>query len=232
MIDYKKDVLFVQDYVFNSHIIEYDIQSAGLSILKKSGALDENQVNTLGHMSKESQNISIGIMTRDSDQFRDILKQGFADARKGFIEANNLQEQDIVCVKKDAIFTTVKCNTLVIDGIKFRDKTRWRSYLKLGRVEFFYQDKLKYQVQGLGDAAIDYHRDGWITTLITVVDKVSNADRSVKNYIMGVIDKYKRGELPERFYHVFKADPTEINELYNYKEVIIPLMQILSTITL
>jgi hypothetical protein len=230
MIDYKKDVIFIQDYVFNSSIVEYDMQSAGLSILKDSGVLTEDQITDLEQMSKDSRNIQLGNMTRDNEAFRDILKQGFMDARKNFIEGNNLQEQDIVCIKKDAIFTTVKCNNLEFGGITFRPKTRWRSYLRLGNVEFLFQDKLKYQVKGLGDTAVDYHRDGWISTIMTIIDKVSNADRSVKGYMIGLIDKYKSGELPERFYHVFKSDPTATDRWHNYNKIIIPIMQILSNV--
>ena len=230
MIDYTKDVLFIQDYCFNTQIVEYDIQSAGLSILTHSGVLSEDKIHELENMTKSSRVVSIGMMIRDNPEYQKIISNGLIHARKHFIESNHLSESDIICIKKDAIFTTKKCNTLLFDGIQFRAKNKWRSYLKLGKIEFFYLDKLKYQILGLGTVATDYHKNGWIKTIIDIIDRISNGDKSVRHTVMQLISQYKSEKLPAAYYQSFKSDPTQRDDLYNYQQIIIPLMQVLSQV--
>lgn len=229
MIDYNKDVVFVQDYVFNTQITEYDIQSAGLSILEASGALDDEKVKELSGLSKNNRVVTIGLMIRDNPEYQKIIKEGLISARKNFIEGNNLSDGDIICIKKDAIFTTRKCTNLEFNGIKFRAKTRWRSYLKLGKIEFLYLDKTKYQILGLGESATDYHREGWVATIIDVIDRISNGE-SVGHKMINLVWKYRDGSMDERFYHMFRSDPTPIDPMYNFKEIIQPLMSVLGAI--
>lgn len=230
MIDYSKDVLFLQDYLFNGTVIEYDIQAAGYNILIENNALTEQQIQDLGNMTKNSRNISIGLMIRDDHHLQEILSQGYANARKSFIEGNHLEEADIICIKKDAIFTTRRCSVLQFGGIKFRPKTKWRSYLMLGRIEFLFLDKDRFQVNYLGTSAIEYHRDGWIKAILEIMSRLSNADKSVRSYVMNIIKRYKEGTLDERFYHPLKSDPSQRDDLYNYQNVIVPLMIILSKV--
>lgn len=230
MIDYKKDVQFIQDFCFNTQITEYDIQSAGLSILYASGALNEQKARELENMPKSSRVVEIGMMIRENPEYQKIISSGLINARQNFIEKNQLTEADIICIKKDAIFTTKKCNVLNVNGIHFRAKNKWRSYLKIGKIEFFFQDKLKYQINGLGTMATDFHKDGMIKTIVDIIDRVSNGDRSVRSIVMNFISQYKDGKLPSSYYHAFKSDPTQQDELYNYQQVIIPLMQVLSQV--
>lgn len=230
MIDYKKDVQFIQDFCFNTQITEYDIQSAGLSILSSSGVLDEQKKYDLENMPKSSRVVAIGMMIKENPEYQKIISNGLVNARKMFIEQNQLSDADIICIKKDAIFTTKRCKVLDVNGIHFRSKNRWRSYLKLGKIEFFYQDKLRYQVNGLGTMATDFHKNGMIKTIIDIIDRVSNGDKSVRNFVMTFIAQFKEGKLPSSYYHAFKSDPTQQDDLYNYQQVIIPLMQVLSQI--
>ena len=230
MIDYNKDVLFIQDYVFNTQITEYDIRSAGLSILMNSDVLDEQKISELEAMTKNSRVVAIGMMIRDNPEYQQIISKGLVAARKAFITENALTEADIVCIKKDAIFTTRRCSKLEFNGIQFRSKTKWRSYMKLGRIEFLFLDKNRYQILGLGTMATDYHKDGWIKSIIEIMDRVTNADNSVRSMVMNLISKYKSEKLPERYYHAFKSDPRSVDPEYNYREIIIPLMMILSQI--
>lgn len=230
MIDYRKDVLFIQDYCFNTQIIEYDIQSAGLSILAQSKVLDDQKISELENMPKTSRVVAIGMMIRDNPEYQKVISDGLMNARKSFIEENHLNDTDIICIKKDALFVTKKCSSLMINGVKFRAKNKWRSYLKLGKVEFFFQDRLKYQINGLGTMATDYHKNGLIKTIIEIIDRISNGDKSVRHMVMHFISQYKEEKLPSCYYHAFKSDPTNEDMLYNYQQIIIPLMQILSQI--
>lgn len=232
MIDFTKDIVFVQDYCFNTIITEYDIQSAGLSILKSRNLLSPQQISELENMPKTNRNIAIGMLIRDNPSYQQILKNAFIECRKRFITENELNESDIICIKKDAIFTTRRCDRLEFDGIVFRDKTKWRSYMKLGSIEFFYKNTHNYQVLNLGTVAIDFHKEGWIKTIIGVMDKISNADRSVKQNINGLVMGYKEKTLPDRFYNVFKSNPVDVDPMYNFKNVLIPLMQIVSSINI
>lgn len=230
MIDYTKDVQYIQDYMFNSSIIEYDIRAAGYSILVSSNAISDEKKNQLENMTKISRNIEIGMMIRDNPDLQQVISNGLMSARRTFIQENQLQESDIICIKKDAIFTNRKCKVLEINGITFRPKTKWRSYLRLGKIEFLVTDTNRYQILGLGDTSLEYHRDYFVKTIVEIINRVANADRSVRTYVMNFITKYKSLSLDERYYHTFKSDYKPTDAMYNYTNVIIPLMQVLSRV--
>ena len=227
MIDISKDNLQVQDFAFNTSIFEYDIRSAGLSILAASGALPAEKVEELSKLDKTNRVVTIGLMMRDDPQLSKIVTKGLQDARKQFIIQNKVEDGDIIMVKRDAIFCTKRCQQLEFGGVQFRIKTKWRSYMRLDRIEFLFQDINRYQILGLGTTATDYHRDGWVKTLLTIMQKISDADRSAYTYTMNFIAKYRDDRLDERFYHMFRSNPTQVSNEYNYQHVIVPLIQIM-----
>ena len=93
------------DYLFGVDICEYDIESAGLNIIKYYGLLPQDRITYLEGMSKEARNKQIGIYQRDDSVFKEALSEGFVNIRKEFFELNEIEDDDILSIKKDAIFT-------------------------------------------------------------------------------------------------------------------------------
>ena len=108
---YKSDT-FINDnifYLFNKTIYEYDMKSAGYNLSRAYKLLPESKLEELGRLKKERRSIEIGNIQRVNPEYKERLKLAFEEARRMFFEANDLQQNDIISIKKDAIFTTKYC---------------------------------------------------------------------------------------------------------------------------
>jgi hypothetical protein len=94
------------EYLFGKKIVEYDIQSAGFSLIKEYGLLDEKTIHDLDKVeSKKELVVKVGLIQKNNKEFAKKLSDAFKDARKRFFEANTLNEKNILSIKKDAFFT-------------------------------------------------------------------------------------------------------------------------------
>lgn len=194
-------------YLFNKEIIEYDIKSAGMNISRAFNLIDKNKYDKLKSMEKSKRVKELGLMQRNDPLFTNNLKQAFAETRKLFIESNNLDESNIVSIKKDAIFVTKRCDyTKFMDYIEFKEKNIYSSYIHLNRkVELYYNiDKL--DVKGIGDEKLELHKDYMLSFIIKFIRKMENGDNiEVIDFTKRFIDKYKRKELDVGYYRRFDS---------------------------
>lgn len=192
-------------YKFNTEIIEYDIKSAGMNIARAYNLISEKEYNKLKSMDKSKRNKELGLKQRDDYNFTSNLKKAFADTRKAFFEDNNLTEDDIISIKKDAIFVTKVCDNCIFkDYIEFREKNRYTSYIHLNRNIELYYNKDYLDVKGIGDKAILYHKDYMLSIINKFFNKMEVKDETdVIDYMRRFIDKYKRKELDVGYYRRF-----------------------------
>lgn len=246
---YKSDT-FINDnifYLFNKTIYEYDMKSAGYNLSRAYKLLPEDKLEELGRLKKDRRSIEIGNIQRANPEYKERLKQAFEEARRMFFEANNLQSDEIISIKKDAIFTTKYCNcTKFLDYIEFRPKHEYSSYIRLNKkIELYYSDS-QLDIKGLGDEIIEYHKDYMISFIRLFFQKMETEDAAtVLGFMRRFIDKYKRRELPVGYYRRFDRDPRfdtfddgikfyeywedqkeDLDISFNYIEVLIKLIKI------
>jgi hypothetical protein len=122
-------------------ITEYDMKEAGFSLIKEFSLLPNNVISTLSKLTKQERTIRIGKLMK-SDQFNlsEELMESFIEARRLFFESNELESQDILSIKKDAIFVIDKsCDYLDFgDNIHFVPKNKYSSFIKLDGIELYY----------------------------------------------------------------------------------------------
>lgn len=246
---YKSDT-FINDnifYLFNKTIYEYDIKNAGYNLSRAYKLLPEDKLEELGRLKKERRTIEIGKLQRNDKDYKERLIKAFEEARRMFFEANNLQSDEIISIKKDAIFTTKYCEfQQFLDYIEFRPKNEYSSYIRLNRkIELYYsQDKL--DIKGLSDETIQYHKDYMIHFIKLFFHKMETEDTAtILGFMRRFIDRYKRRELPIGYYRRFDRDPrfdtyddnikfyeyweeqkNDLDITYNYIEVLIKLIKI------
>jgi hypothetical protein len=213
------------DYVLNSKIVEYDIESAGINLIIKHSLLPIDLIRKLKDLPKIEQNIAIGKLQRDIDGFSKNLLDAFTSARSDFITANKLNDSNIIAVKKDAIFTIGDCQVQRFKGFNFRPKNEYSSFIKLKNIELYYSDTL-IDTKGIGDLALSKHRLYLLDWIREIISKLEIKDPSVRRDIRKFIDKYKAMELDDGYYLEFTNRSASINELYNLQNVIVPLVQI------
>ena len=89
-----------------SSIYEYDIRKANISILLKYGAITKETYNEFLMMDKKERQIKIGLMQREDPKLKQVLETGFEEARKLLIQSNSIELDEIISIKKDALFIT------------------------------------------------------------------------------------------------------------------------------
>lgn len=237
-------------YLFNSEIIEYDIKEAGYSIVREFNQLDEKKLNKLSKLSKDSRHKQIGVYMRDDHLFAKEHKKGFQEARRRFYSENSLDEDNILSIKKDAIFVMGHVDTTQVgDYIDFRNKNRYSSYIRLpNKIELYYSDG-NIDVKGISKSTVDLHDSGIMEFLKNIFHVIESADKPIQlRMIMRYINAYKFRELPVSFYREFNADSKivllnpdeniayddywedrkdELSIHYNYYNVFIPILKMI-----
>ncbi|QQO92578.1 hypothetical protein CPT_Machias_201 [Staphylococcus phage Machias] len=127
--NYTSKVKYIKDTI----ITEYDIKSAGMNILYDSNWLDEKTYNMLKNTPKYERNVIIGKMLRKNKDMNNALIEGFKIARKFFMMNNNLSDNDVLSIKKDAIFVIgKKCNNLKIsNNVRFVESDTFDNYINI-----------------------------------------------------------------------------------------------------
>lgn len=238
-------------YSFNTIINEHDIRQAGYSIIKEFNQLDEKKITKLDKLGKDARHKQIGVWLRDDKDFAKRHKEGFKEARRRFFTENSLDEDNIVAIKKDAIFVKGEVDhTEVGEFIDFRKKNRYTSYIQLpNKIELYYYDG-KVDVKGISSENVDVHEDGMLDIIKIMFKKIETDTQDVQiRVLMRYINEYKERKLPVNFYREFNssskiivADPESImsfddywedrkDELsiqYNYFNVLIPILKMIT----
>lgn len=193
------------DSLFNKTILEYDIESAGLNLSIKYKLLPEDVCEKLKKMEKSKRVVKLGLLQKEDTDFARALKEAFQEIRKLFFESNELDLQDIVSIKKDAIFVLKECNCTEFDNVVFRVKNTYTSYLHIGRLEFYYNTN-QLDVKGLGEHDRKYH-ENYIIEMIRNFMRIRENEPKEQGtkYIRNYIDRYKNRSLPVEFYKEFRS---------------------------
>ena len=216
-------------YLFDEDIIEYDMKDAGFNIIKQFKLLPSEKIMELEKMGKGfDRHKAIGILQRDRE-FSTRLLDKFAEMRGLFVGYNNLGDNNIIAVKKDAIFTIGECKKTKFGGIEFAQKNRYSSYIRFEdnhNIEIYYSNELT-DVKGMSESSLNRHRFYILQFLREVIAKLEDKNSSVRRDLIKFIMDYKSMTLDETYYLEFNNKSTDINPVYNYQKVLIPLVQII-----
>ena len=255
---YLKDTYLNKDIsiISNRRIVEYDLKSANTSLCKEYKLLSDDQISKIENMKKKERVITIGKLQRKDREFNSSFKESFKDIRRRFFYANNLEDKDILAIKKDAIFCLVGCNETKFGKCHFVEKNVYTSYMHIDKLELYYNargesfDKSKLDVKGISDETIHLH-DGFMLDFInTIFKKIEEGNEaSLFRYINRFVSKYKHLQLPVGYYREFNntslirlndmdqtfEDETfipfehkqeHLNIDYNFFNVILPIVKI------
>lgn len=145
-------------------IIEYDIKSAYFSILREArnnGVLPISEEEFL-HLDKikddkQERLIFVGNLMNLYPNLSDFLHDSLRYILTTFFIRNNLNESQVISVKKDAIFVTKICTDLVIDGIELTEKHMYKVYFSYkilqgkykGFIEYYIKSSEVFDIKGL-----------------------------------------------------------------------------------
>ena len=233
------------ELLIGNEIYEYDIKSAGFNLIKRKKLIPQNKIDKLETLPKKLRQIQIGLLIRSDKKLKDDLNNAFIDIRREFFEANNLSDDHILSIKKDAIFTFKPCQETIFDNVEFVRKNVYSSFLLIDKKEI-YVNKDTLHVKGISDDKVELHRKGICDVLHSCLMMLENLNESqMKEFLMDVSEMYKRRELPVEFYREFNrescyryiddgsvlfetiGDVEMLDIRYNYLNILITLQNIL-----
>ena len=218
------------EYLFNSLIYEYDMRNAGFSIIREFGLLPSSEILRLEKLEKSMQTIEIGKLMGKNKQFSSSLQEHFSLIRKYFIDSNYITDNDIISVKKDAIFCTKECKELKFGKIEFRVKNQFSSYLRFpqnNNLEIYYNDGCKLDVKGICESNLNKHRLFMLEFIRKFIGFIEERNSVVKSFFKNFLMKYKWFELETEYYLEFNNLSNSINPLFNYQMILVPFAQII-----
>lgn len=205
-------------FEINSNIVEWDIKSAGISIIQEYKLLPQDKIDKLLSLPKDRRNISIGKIGQSDKDFARILEDKFNEVIDIFIKNNNLdKEYDVLSIKRDAIFTINRQipNPNIGEFIKFVPKNTYHAYLFLKPYEFYFKSNDDIDVKGLcGDIErrnelLKLHKNGIINFLNEVIklcERTNMNKRQINKFCSNFVNLYKRKELDFDYYREFNSE--------------------------
>lgn len=217
------------EYLFDSDIVEYDMHDAGFSLIKQYNLLPRETIIMLsGIQDKKFRHIKIGLLQKEDKEFSKKLNEKFAEMRKLFIYANNITDGDIISVKKDAFFTTKNCKNTTLGSVVFNKKNVYSSYMRfrtIDNLEIYYSDEC-IDIKGMSDVCVNRHRLYMLEFIRSIFMLVERKDASIKRKLRAFIDDYKFGNLDDEFYLEFNNRSMNLDKIFNYRNLLVPITQI------
>lgn len=238
------------EYLISREIIEYDIQSAGFNLVKKYKLLSQYKIDQLESLSKKERQISLGYIQRYDKEFMAKLNEKFVEVRKLFFEANDIKTDDVLSIKKDAIFMLRRCQYTEFDNILFREKNLYTSYYYMNKKEI-YVNKDGLDIKGISDDKLELHKDYMLDLLFKLLRMVElSSKRQLIANLKEVSYFYKNKELDINYYRELNSDSLfrlkmimpgmhdyigvqytdnvdEIEIEYNYMKYIVPIINLI-----
>lgn len=196
-----------KDYPFihNNEIIEWDIKSANTSLMSYYHLQPEDIITKLASMAKSQREVAVGKLMRKDKEFAKALEESFNKIISEFLEANDLTWDDIVSIKKDAVF--VKNHGIKkhdFGAVHFIPKNQYKHVLILPRYEIYISDQ-KTDVKGIPDEKVPLHEDGMLFFIKTALDSADDFI-SMQKFFKEYVSAYKKRELDFDAYREFNSD--------------------------
>ena len=231
-------------FIYNNEIIEWDIKSANTSLMSYYNLQPEKIIQKLASMAKSQREIAVGKLMRKDKEFSRNLEESFNKIIQEFMDANELSWDDIVSVKKDAVFVkNHKITHSEFGAVHFIPKNQYKHVLLLPKYEIYISDSVT-DVKGIPNEKLSLHEDGMLDFIRTTMESASEMNH-LQSFFKEYVTAYKRKELEFDAYREFNSDsffriggefPMMTDAMieddmefldisYNYINVIIPTIQ-------
>lgn len=175
-------------------IYEYDISKANISVLLQKGVINTTQYNEFYNMNREERQIKIGLMQRNDPNIIKVLEDGFKEARKAFVVSNNIQDDEIVSIKKDSLFITKPIGVTQFGHINFTLRHVYSMMAKINKLECYYTlDPITQihdiDIKGIKDEVLKRHESCYLALLCDLFcyvleGKIEDAIRYMKKFVI------------------------------------------------
>ncbi len=150
------------DYIISNYIREYDMSKANINILLYKGLISKSRYDYYFNLPKRSREIQIGCLIKRDAVINQALKEGFKEMRQLLFDANNLQDYEILSIKKDAVYVIGRQLSITkFKNVEFVCKNIYTSFYRLVNLEMYYYLDTKQRealdIKGISDNIIVLH---------------------------------------------------------------------------
>ena len=147
-------------FLVGRNIREYDITKANINILLYFGIINQETYNFLYNLPKMERQVRVGLMQQDF-KIASALSNGFKEMRTLFCTQNNISENEILAIKKDALYIIDKVPQYTkFRNVEFLCKNLYTSFYYIGGLELYYNSKYEIlDVKGISDNILRYHEN-------------------------------------------------------------------------
>ena len=235
----------------NSDITEYDIKHANTSLMRYYKIYPSEKLDAIDKMPKIRREYTIGMLCRKDKTINKKLAKSFDDMMMKFLETNDLTEDDLISIKKDAAFViNRKVKERIFDCVEFAIKNSYCAYIKIPHYEFYIKKDKSVDVKGIGDKdALELHKNGILEFVNNVIELYAKQDtEELSRYLHEFVEVYKNRELPFEYYREFNSQSafithdemggtvvldelddsmiSDIDITFNYVNVIMPIIRV------
>lgn len=197
---------------YSGCIVEYDLRKANISALLTRGVIDKDKYNFLYNCEKEYREYYIGMMIKSNPDVYKEIQAGIIEAKRLFVELNNIQDEEILEIRNDALFLLTERPIIeqVGSNYYFVKKNSYTFFFRMfNGHEFFYRyDSIQnldiVQVKGINEDNIKLHQKYMIKFITDTIFGIE------QNNIENVISKcntfysdYLTRALPVEYYREF-----------------------------
>lgn len=199
-------------FLLDVPIREYDITKANISILRDADMISEEQYQYLYRASSQERYITIGQLQGKDTSITKCLQEGIANAKRIFVELNNVNDYDILFIRNDAITLINKQaqNLNVTGRVSFRLAGNYTSFYNIdGFIDLLYffdvvtgQELL--DVKGIGATGVSLHMNYMIDLLkeLFYTAQILGIEEAIK--LLGIVYKqYVNREMDIEYYREF-----------------------------
>lgn len=195
----------------SGRIVEYDIQSANINILKRYNKISDDYYNYLSRLPKQDREVEIGKLIRVDRSYYDTITKGIRESKLQLIKSNNIKPEQIVRVANDAIYinNSIDLKYTQFDRIIFKQKSKASVYLNLSNILIFYSllsnDNIDIDIKNIGKDKLEYHQKfiEFIANSIYLCERVSVED--CLNFISTFYKDYVSLNLDKEYYREFNS---------------------------
>ena len=202
-------------YAISQYIIEYDISKANINALISTGYIDKKTYDYLFNLDKKSREIKIGLMIRDNQVIYKKIQEGIIQAKKLFFEANDIQDEEVLCIKNDAVFVISSRPMQQVFGYyDFKKKNIYTSYIKFfNNIQLFYKsdnvnNTTQFDIKGISDEyKLQCHLNGILGFILNAVSGLESGQiKAVLDMANNYYQNYINRQLPIDHYREFNSD--------------------------
>ena len=193
-------------FIINNYIREYDLSAANINALYTNGYFDKSTYDLFKSYDKKKREIEIGLLIKRDSRVYEIISSEIINAKKLLFESNNIQDNEVLTIKNDAVFIISKelVNT-VFGNYEFKCKNLYNTYLRILDLEIYYRDSLNsddifFDIKGISDNKLYLHT-AMVSLISEVCYRVQRYDKSDNiRFIMNIYENFLHRRLPIEYY--------------------------------